>query len=87
MLSLVILVFLSFALVSCQPPVMNSGILLKCPNSDKSYPITRKNAQKSNYLKKVLENTRDIEIVIPGDDCSEGLPIVTVKTTDFNLGH
>ncbi len=60
--------------------VLNSGILLKCQNSDKSYPITKANAEKSNYLKRILATSNEPEIVIPGDDCLKGLPIVTVKT-------
>ena len=60
--------------------VFNSGILLKCQNSDKSFPILKKSAEKSNYLKRIPATNNEPEIVIPGDDCLKGLPIVTVKT-------
>ncbi len=55
---------------------MSSGILLKCHNNETTYFITKHHAMNSKVLKEMIESNHEGEIVISGENCEEGLPIV-----------
>jgi hypothetical protein len=59
---------------------MNSGILLKCQKNDKAYGITKRGAEKSTVLTKILEIGNEAITIRTEENCAEGLPIVIVHS-------